>query len=80
MGLPGTHPSGDIIAKLGEAERIVLVMDPDAKQPAWELVKRLGKERCRVLIPNMKVDDAVLESGMGARDLLYLLRNALPAV
>ncbi len=79
VGLPGTHPSKDIIAKLAEAGRIVLVMDPDAKAQAWELVKTLGKERCRVLIPNLKVDDAVLACGMGKRDLAYMLRNAIPA-
>ncbi len=79
VGIPGTHPSKDIIAKLAKAERLTLVMDPDAKRQAWELTKELGRERCRVLIPNIKIDDAIVACGMDKHDMLYLLRNALPA-
>jgi hypothetical protein len=31
-----------------------------------------------VLIPPMKIDDAVLAANMSKRDLRYLLRNAVP--
>lgn len=78
VGIPGKQLSTALAAKLENAERITLIMDPDAKREAWDIAQRLGKQRCRVLIPNMKIDDAILASDMSRHELRYLLNNALP--
>lgn len=78
VGLPGTHPSGDVISRLSEAERVTLIMDPGAQRAAWAIVKQLGRKRCRVLIPPVKVDDGILAADLTREDVLAMLRSAVP--
>jgi len=79
LGLPGKTPGQDTLDMVAQADRITLVMDPDARKAAWDLCKKLGKERCWVLIPPNKIDDAIISSDISARELEYLMRNAKPA-
>lgn len=79
VGLPGTNPSPDIVAELATAERVTLVMDPGARVAAWDLTGKIGREKCRVLIPPVKIDDGILAGHLTAREVRALLRNAVPA-
>lgn len=79
VGLPGKSPSPDLLQQFEQAERITLIMDPDAKQAAWELCKTLGRKRCFVLIPPVKIDDGIIAAHMPGFEVRALLREALPA-
>jgi len=79
VGLPGTNPSDDVITELAEADRVTLIMDPGARSEAWRLTGKLGRQRCRVLIPSMKVDDGILLSKMGKREIETMITTAVPA-
>lgn len=79
LGLPGLNLNAENLALVRACERLTLIVDPDARQQAWKLVRALGREKCRVLIPPMKIDDGILAGGLGKRDLELLIRNAIPA-
>jgi len=79
VGIPGITPSGKIISQLQQADKIILVTDPGSRQQTWNLCKKIGTEKVKVLIPAQKIDDAIIESGMTKRELKGLLRNAVPA-
>jgi hypothetical protein len=78
VGLPGASPGKESLAVLSDAEHITLVMDPGAREAAWNLVKQLGRERCSVLIPPVKIDDGILQAQMTRHDVRRMLRNAIP--
>lgn len=78
VGLPGCTPSGEAIAQLAQAERIVIVLDPGAEEAAQKLAITLGVKRCRVLIPPMKIDDAIIAIKPTKQILGKLLATAQP--
>ena len=85
VGLPGTQVSPLIKEQLSQAERITVVLDPGADQPAadgWSpmgrLVSELGRERCAVLIPPCKIDDLILRIRATKWEVRTLLRQARP--
>lgn len=80
VGLPGATPSAEILAQFADADRVTLIVDPDARKQAWDICKTLGTAKCRVLRPAMKIDDLIVAERMSKRDLRYLLDNALPAI
>jgi hypothetical protein len=77
VGLPGTNPASAIIRQLQHAERVTLVMDPDAKGAGIKLAKALGLKRCWLLIPPRKIDDGILAADMNAREVTMMLRSAI---
>lgn len=77
VGLPGTNPAAHIIPQFADCERITLVMDPGAQVQAVKLATALGRKRCKVLIPPMKIDDGILATGMTGRDVRALLSQAV---
>ena len=80
IGLPGTNPKMELLTDaLKDADRITLIMDPGARQPAWELCKKLGISRCRVLIPPMKIDDGIVAARFDKGKLERMIANAKPA-
>jgi len=80
IGLPGsTLKKEDMAAQFANADRVTLVMDPGARVAAWELTKAIGREKCRVLIPPVKIDDGILAGHLTAREVRALLKNAVPA-
>ncbi len=83
VGLPGTSPGAAVIQQLKQAERVTLVLDPGTElaengEPsvAQRLVTAIGTKHCRLLIPGMKIDDAVLASSMTRFDLRHTLAQA----
>lgn len=77
VGLPGTHPSADIVATLAQTDRVTLVMDPGAKRDGIRLARMIGLERVWLLETPVKIDDGILAQGMRAYDLRQLLRGAM---
>lgn len=75
VGLPGATPGSYAVEELEGPGRIVLVMDPGAHEQARRLSRDLGAERTRVLVPPVKIDDALLEDP--SLDLDLLLRGAV---
>ncbi len=75
VGLPGTNPGADVIEQLSQADRLTLVMDPGSRKATWELVKKLSKRRCEVLITSDKIDDVINRNQMSARGLRGWLRG-----
>jgi hypothetical protein len=78
VGLPGTSPSPAIVAQLAgdDVERVTLVMDPGAELEAENLALRIGTKKVRVLIPPMKIDDAIIAMGATGPDVRRWLRQA----
>jgi len=79
VGLPGTSPGQRALGQLSGCEHIVLVMDPGSEEQAHRLAAQLGKQRCRVLITPVKIDDGILAGNLTQRELQSLLRTAVPA-
>lgn len=88
VGLPGVTPSDSALSVMAQAERVTLVLDPGTdtevnpktkRTQSQELVMRIGAKKCRVLIPPIKIDDAILSTGMSKFSLATLLRQARKA-
>ena len=77
VGIPGTNAAPAVIEQLANAERITLVMDPDAKRQGIKLAKALGIHRCWLLVPPDKIDDGILAAEMTEREVQMLLRSAI---
>lgn len=75
IGLPGTNPGIDLVEMLNRAQRVTLIMDPDGRQAAWKLVKRLTMPDLEVLIPPVKIDDGILLGHMNGQKLRNLIRQ-----
>jgi len=79
VGMPGTNPGKEALKGLSECERIILVMDPGSEEQAHQLAVKLGRQRCRILITPVKIDDGILAGNLTQRELQGLLRTAVPA-
>ena len=84
VGLPGLNPSQSIIDTLAQADRVTLILDPDSDTPgdngwsaAGKLVKAVGRDKTRLLVPPAKVDDGLLASRSDRWDMRRLLRQAV---
>lgn len=79
IGLPGATPAHETVKQLCQCERVLLVMDPGARDQAWRITGDIGRKKCKVLIPPMKLDDGILAAQMTAAELRSLLKTAVPA-
>jgi len=80
VGIPGVTPGDEMVTEtLANAKRLTLIFDPGSRQPAWELCKKLGISRCRVLIPPMKIDDGIVAARFDKGKLERMIANAKPA-
>ena len=84
VGLPGLNPSQSITDTLAQADRVTLVLDPESDRPgkdgwsaAGKLVKAVGRDKCKLLVPPSKVDDGLLASQSDRWDMRRLLRQAV---
>jgi hypothetical protein len=78
-GMPGATPGPHIIEALGQAERITLVMDPDARAQGIALARALGLKRTWLLIPPYKIDDGIVADGLDSHEVKQLLHSAVYA-
>ena len=77
VGLPGSNPAEHIVSQFSDCERVTLVFDPGAEVQAAKMVQAIGRKKCRVLIPPMKIDDGIIGAGLKARDVRALLSQAV---
>jgi hypothetical protein len=78
VGLPGITPSNEALTVILSAERVTLVLDPGADDAALRLANIIGIKKCRVLIPPMKIDDAIMAINPSKTELANLLATAQP--
>jgi hypothetical protein len=78
VGIPGSSMPEYLLKQFDKCDRITLVLDPGAEEKALRIAEQLGASRCRVLIPPMKIDDGILSAGLRARDVRYLINQAVP--
>ena len=78
VGLPGSTPPQSIAEQLGQAERVTLVMDPGEDEHAAKLAWQIGRGKCRLLIPPVKIDDGILAAKMDGKQVKRLLGQATP--
>lgn len=76
VGLPGTNPPEGELETLSDAERVTLVFDPGADAEARRVAEQLGRDRCRLLIPPMDIDDAIRYAGLGKAEVRNWIRQA----
>lgn len=74
IGLPGKNPRDDLLEKLSDCDRVWVVLDPDAARQAFDIGKRLGNSRARVVTMQAKPDDLFTMYGAGADDFRAALR------
>lgn len=74
VGLPGKNPRDDLLEQLSCCDRIWIILDPDAKRQAFDIGKRLGAKRARVVNLSVKPDDAFTMYGAEPQDFLEALR------
>jgi len=83
IGMPGTNPGQPTLDLLKNAYRVTLIMDPDAREAAWNICKQIGTKKCNVFIPTErmgKIDDFVNREHPSAHELYWLIRQgAMPA-
>jgi len=84
VGLPGLSPSQSITDTLSKAERVTLVLDPGSdvrNENGWsqagKLIKAIGRDKCRLLIPNAKIDDALLAAKLDKYAVQRLFAQAV---
>jgi len=84
VGLPGLSPPPSITDTLAKADRVTLVLDPgsdkpgaDGWSPVGKLVKAIGRQRCKVLITPMKIDDGILAAELGPCEIKTMLGAAV---
>jgi len=84
VGLPGLSPSQSIIDTLAQADRVTLILDPDSDTPgtdgwsqAGRLVQRIGRHKCKLLVPPCKIDDGLLASQANKWDVRRLLSQTV---
>ena len=76
VGLPGKHPSPEIVAQLAACERVTLVLDPGSEKDVIKLAKEIGVGKCRAIVPVCKIDDGILAAKLTAREIKSMLRAA----
>jgi len=84
VGLPGLNPPQSITDTLAQAERVTLVLDPGSDtrvnggwSPMGRLVSKIGRTKCKVLIPVSKIDDSLLAMQADKWDVRRLLSQAM---
>lgn len=76
VGLPGKHPSPEIVAQLAACERVTLVLDPGSEKDVIKLAKEIGVGKCRAVICPQKIDDGILAAKLTPREIKSMLRSA----
>jgi len=76
VGLPGLNPSQTVLDELSLADSVTLITDPGSEPQAWEIVKAIGRDKCRVCIAGLKIDDAIRAGAYDAKDVKRLLAQA----
>jgi len=79
VGLPGAAPGKLAIGQLSKADRVTLIMDPGSEEQADQLAGKIGRQRCRILVTPVKIDDGILAGNLTQCELQGLLRSAVPA-
>lgn len=79
VGLPGKSVGQAVVDTFTQAERVTIIMDPDAESDARQLAQRIGAGKCRILIPHAKIDDAILAGDIDRWGLRRWLRQARSA-
>lgn len=84
VGLPGLNPPESITTTLAQAERVTLVLDPGSDKPgangwspAGRLLQVIGRQRCRVLITPMKIDDGIIAAKLCRAEVRALIDAAV---
>jgi hypothetical protein len=77
VGMPGKNPSSKIIDKLKDCDPLYLCLDPDADSDA--VAGELGKERVRIIKLPEKIDDLILNNGLGKEWMSKLISLARKA-
>ena len=84
VGLPGLNPPQNITDTLAQADRVTLVLDPGSDErvnggwsAAGKLVRDIGRDKCRVLVTPVKVDDALIAMEADKWDVQRLLSQAV---
>ena len=82
VGLPGLNSAKSAVELLADAERLTVILDPirgqQQRQAAWSMIETLGRDRCRVLTPPMKIDDGIRLARIDKGRLAGMLRQAVP--
>jgi hypothetical protein len=83
VGMPGKTPGKKVVEQLEAADSITIVGDPDGREAMWELCKAVGKQKCRVLIPDErmgKIDDWINKYHPSSDELRWIImQGAKPA-
>jgi hypothetical protein len=84
VGFPGVTPRGELFEQMANCAPVFLCLDPDArgksnpeKPSAQErAIQAIGKERVRIIELPVKIDDYIVENGLGKDWLQGLMRQA----
>jgi len=77
VGIPGKNPCPDLLEKLNDCEPIYILLDPDGRNEAHELAKKMGKDRCRILELPGKVDDLIIKYKLGKRWMRNMIKQGV---
>lgn len=79
VGLPGSQVSKDTLSTVSDAEKVVLLFDPDATEAAVTVAKRIGLRKCFIVSLPDKVDDMLNRANIGNREVKRILASGTPA-
>jgi hypothetical protein len=74
VGLPGKSSSSRLLEKLKDCEPLYLCLDPDADPVG--MATELGADRTRIIRLPLKIDDIILDNGLGKEWMVSLLKQA----
>ena len=68
IGLPGARSWAGMVERLQAVGRVYVMLDPDARQPAADLCRAIGKNARLVRVPE-KPDDLLMKFGATFDDI-----------
>ncbi|HEY5990577.1 MAG TPA: hypothetical protein VIV12_29920 [Streptosporangiaceae bacterium] len=76
LAVPSKSDFGGVADAVKDCERVYVLLDPDAELPARKLAAAVG-DAARVVELPVKVDDAIWQHGLTARQMAAYLRQAV---
>jgi hypothetical protein len=82
VGTSGKNPPEEVFETLSKCETIYILMDPDAykggiRNSNMQRIHSFIGDKMRVVMPPGKIDDCILDYGLGKDDIRTLLKNSI---
>ncbi len=78
VGLPGKTPNDRDLSYLWDCDPVYIMLDPDAREEAAVIARKMGAERCRVVTIPEKPDDYIVKYKATGEQVWGYINHARP--